>query len=78
MKINNVEVKGFSFAYEGCHKIYICETLDDVEEAQGYGYIILPLNKLQDTFESSCDLRFIRNWRLDVNYVGQGERARFE
>lgn len=78
MRINDVEVKGISFAYEGCHKIYICESLDDVAEAHGYGYIILPLNKLKDTFDSACDLRFIRNWKLDVSYVSQGEGARFE
>lgn len=78
MKINDVEVTGISFAYEGCHKIYICETMDDVADAQGYGYVILPLTELKATFDNACDLRFIRNWRLDVSYVGQGESARFE
>lgn len=29
MKINNKEVIGKQFAYDGCHKIYIIEDLQD-------------------------------------------------
>lgn len=33
MKINNVEVVGNKFAYDGCHKIYIIEDMEDEQKA---------------------------------------------
>lgn len=78
MKINGIEVLGDTFAYEGCHKIYICECQCDEEEAVGYGYKIVPIEFLEDVWNDSCQLRFIRNWALDKIYVGQFEDAKFE
>ena len=31
-----------------------------------------------DTYRNSCELRFVRNWKLDKLYVGQYEIATFE
>ena len=38
MKINDVEVLGNKFAFDGCHKIYIIEDDNDYNEAVSYGY----------------------------------------
>lgn len=78
MKINNVEVVGNKFAYEGCHKIYIIEDAEDEQEAIDSGYKILNISELVDTYRNSCELRFVRNWKLDKLYVGQYENAVFE
>ena len=34
MKINGSEVIGEFFAYDGCHKIYICESDMDIKVAE--------------------------------------------
>ena len=78
MKINNVEVVGNKFAYDGCHKIYIIEDTEDEQKAIDCGYEILNISDLIDTYRNSCELRFVRNWKLDKLYVGQYEIAVFE
>lgn len=78
MKINGIEVLGDTFAYEGCHKIYICECQSDEEEAIEYGYKIFPIEMLEEVWGNSCELRFIYNWALDERYVSQFEDAEFE
>ena len=64
-------------AYDGCHKIYICEDDEDLKEAKEYGYQIHELDELKTLFEKSCPLKFIYNWSLTEYYVGQGEDAKF-
>lgn len=78
MKVNNVEVVGSKFAYDGCHKIYIIEDMEDEQKAIDCGYEILNISELVDTYRNSCELRFVRNWKLDKLYVGQYEIAVFE
>lgn len=78
MKINNKEILGNEFAYDGCHKIYIIEDAKDKEKAIDSGYDILPITELKSAFNDSCDLRFIRNWKLDMLYVGQFEDVVFK
>ena len=78
MKINSKPVTGTSFAYDGCHKIYICENTQDEQDAQKNGYTIHPISELENTYENSCDLRFIHNWTLDKDYVSQLEPALFQ
>ena len=79
MKINGKTVKtnGF-FAYEGCHKIYICEDNDDIKMMKGWGYEILPIISLREVYESSCSLKFIDNAKLTTVYAPQCEDAIFE
>lgn len=77
MKINGIELVGDSFAYDGCHKIYIIENEIDRVDAIDSGYDFLPIRMLKETFYNSCDLRFIYNWSLDKTYVGQFEDADF-
>ena len=33
MKINGREIKGTSYAYDGCYRIYICENKEEEAEA---------------------------------------------
>lgn len=79
MQINGKKViTNGKFAYDGCHKIYILEDKQDEEDAIEYGYGIWFMSFLEETYNNSCDLRFIRNWKLDKAYVNQFEDARFE
>ena len=78
MKINGLEVLGDTFAYDGCHKIYICECQSDEEEAKECGYSIYFIGSLEEVWEFSCSLRFISNWALDKMYVPQFEEAKFD
>ncbi|NBW21396.1 MAG: hypothetical protein EBR82_76905, partial [Caulobacteraceae bacterium] len=66
------------FAYEGCHKIYLIENQNDFEDARSSGYSIYPICQLEQTYEDSCDLRFISNWGLSKQYVRQFQPAIFE
>lgn len=65
------------FAYDGCHKIYILEDNADIENAKGYEYSIMPISELEDTYENSCPLKFIYNWKLTEYYARQGKQAMF-
>lgn len=78
IKVNNKIVKGLSIAYDTCHKIYICEDETDVENAKKWGYDLYPINKLQELYDNSCELKFISNWKLTEYYVKQFENAIFE
>ena len=69
--INGKETSAKEFAYDGCHKIYLLEQEQDRDEARDCGYDILPISRLQKTFDSSCGLQFIDNWKLDKCYVSQ-------
>jgi hypothetical protein len=76
MKINGIEIDSQEFAYDGCHKIYLIETEADKTEAKEGGYEILPIEELEDTFNSSCGLEFISTWSLET-IVPQFEKAEF-
>jgi len=77
VSVNGVPVTGQTFAYDGCHKIYVCESRNDEQEASSSGYSILPIERLEETYQNSCGLEFISNWSLTKSFVGQGEDARF-
>ena len=78
MKINGKETQAKQFAYDGCHKIYIIENDADLEEALSLGYKIRNIELLEETYNNSCELRFINNWKLDTVYVGQFEELKLE
>lgn len=78
MKVNNKEILGDKFAFDGCHKIYIIEDNLDEKEAIDYGYDIYELKDLKDIYENSCSLKFISNWKLNINYVKQFEEVSFD
>ena len=60
-----------SFAYDGCHKIYLIESAQDMEEARTAGYEIHPIDELTDCYFGSCGLEFVNNWSLTKTYVEQ-------
>lgn len=78
MKINGRDVIGSSFAYDGCHKIYIIEDEEDLNNAKEIGYKIYDIKYIQDAYENSCELKFISNWKLDTQYVTQFKYCVFE
>lgn len=71
MRINNIETNAIQFAYDGCHKMYIIEDEQDLKEAEEMGYTILPIEELENTYNSSCPLRFIHNWKLTKTFIEQ-------
>ena len=73
LKINGEDVsKAISFAYDGCHKIYLCKNEEEENEHIDCGYAIYQLNDLPQIFENTCELRFI-NWSNLTPIVKQGE-----
>ena len=78
MKINGVEVVGKRFAYDGCHKIYVCANEEQEAEAKRVGYDLYPISELEDKYNTSCELRFIHQWDFEREYVPQFEEALFE
>lgn len=79
MYVNDIEIIGNKFVYDGCHKIYIIEDENDLRECQElwgqlhYGKDIFDIRELERIYDNSCDLRFISNWKLDKRYVNQFE-----
>lgn len=78
MKINSIEITQNTFAYDGCHKIYLLNSESDKKEALDLGYYILPINQIEEVFLNSCELRFIYTWKSLESVVGQYEKAVFE
>jgi hypothetical protein len=78
MKINNKEVVGMSYAFDKCHKLYICETESDEVRLKELGYEIHPIETIERSWHKSCELRFIHNADLTKTYVLQGQEALFE
>lgn len=64
-------------AYDGCHKIYICEDEEDVKEATEIGYEIHEISELEKLYNISCQLVFISNWKLSIQYVPQCSEVEF-
>ena len=77
MKINRKTVKGNFFAFDKCHKIYICENKNDLSEAKKIGYTIFNISELEEIYNHSCPLKFISNWKLSKHYVEQFQPAKF-
>ena len=77
MKIGRYKVKANCFAFDGCHKIYILESENDIQEAKDLEYEILPISKVIDAYYESCGLRFISNWQLNKDFARQFKNAKF-
>jgi len=72
MKINNQKTNAQFFAYDGCHKIYLIENEQQLQNCVGYQ--IKPISELKQTFDSSCELRFVNSADLKINFVKQYEK----
>ena len=77
MNLNGKPVTAKKFAFDGCHKIYLLDTTAQATEARLSGYTILPIARLEETYNDSCGLKFISDWALE-SYVSQFEEAVFE
>lgn len=75
MEPNGKQVTAEKFAFDGCHKIYLLDTEVQEAEAENVGYQILPIAKLEETYNDSCSLKFISDWALEKHYVNQFEEA---
>lgn len=82
LKISGKSVAhALGFFTDGCHKIYVAETKEDVKTMKGYDYGEMhPMTELATTFAASCPLRFISWVNLDKpEIVQQGaKRVTFE
>ena len=68
IRISGKSVKNaMGFFYDGCHKIYVAESPEDVKtfSEMGYGERLMPMSEIEGVFKSSCPIRFI-SW-CDVN-----------
>lgn len=65
VNINGTDYQCKGFAYDGCHKIYLCMNDNDINEAKNMGYDICDVDVLWTCYEDSCSLRFIDTWKLD-------------
>lgn len=78
LKINNITSNAIMFAYDGCHKIYLCHTGKEVMQAKRAGYELYDMSSIEECFDCSCSLRFISSWDLKTQYVAQFEDVHFE
>lgn len=81
MKINGKIVNGKQFVYDNCHKIYIIEDKEDIENVKkvwGKNEIFYNIDELPRIWKETCPLRFISNWKLNIQYVEQGENCKIE
>ena len=80
MKVNGIEIRtnGY-FVWDGCHKIYVCETDADIDTARKFGYDeFFPIALLPEVYRNSCPLRFIEGMDLKTTYCRQFEEATFD
>jgi len=60
--VDGKAVEAQYFAFDGCHKIYLIDSVSAEKEMEGYGYSsrdTFPISKLPWAWEKSCFLRFI-------------------
>lgn len=80
--LNEYEIDELAlFVYDGCHKIYIVEDKEDIEDVKktwGEDEIFYNIDELPKIWGETCPLRFISNWKLDKQFVHQCCGAEFE
>lgn len=79
-KIGKYNLKSIDkFFYDGCHKIYIIEDFNDIEEMIGYYSWsmndIYPIDELENILLNSCPLVFIHNVKLTKDYLTQEQKT---
>ena len=67
-----------TFAYDGCHKIYLCANEEAEIAKENNGYCILPIKELPEVWRNSCSLRFIQDAETYKDWVPQFKGARFK
>lgn len=69
IKIGNYKVPQHitQFFYDGCHKIYLVESRDDITTMTEIGYTkddLYSIEQLEEIYNKSCPLKFIRTVKL--------------
>lgn len=78
---NEYKIEDKLFVYDGCHKIYLVEDENDIEEVKrdwGENEKFYDIKELPQIWNNSCPLKFIDNWKLTKRYVRQFYDAEFE
>lgn len=79
MKIGRYNVKSIDkFFYDGCHKIYLIEDADDIEDMYDAGWEdndIYSIDELEDVLQNFCPLVFINNVKLTKQYLTQEQKT---
>ena len=66
------------------HKIYVIEDNNDLIDCiEKWGTLVngtdlFDITEIERIYDNSCSLRFISNWKLDIQYASQFEDATFE
>ena len=76
--INGKEFEATEFGFDGCHKIYLCDSEEGREQLIRYEYDLYPIEDLPEVWTRTCPLRFIMSGDLTISYVDQCEPAEFE
>lgn len=73
VKLNKKSIKkATSFAFDGCHKVYLLTDKDDIKTIkEEYGFIICPIEVLEETFKNTCGLRFVSWWNTLDSVIPQ-------
>lgn len=71
--INGYQTRAKEFGYDGCHKIYLCDTPEGKAQLEEYGYDFYPIEDLATCYMESCGLRFISDAMLTKQYITQFE-----
>lgn len=75
--INGTKVTATHFAWDGCHKIYLVNDMQEAAEMSDMGYELFPIDELEDAYDNSCGLRFIQKAHNYESIVEQFEDATF-
>ena len=67
--INGIEIKAKTFAYDGCHKIYILKDNKAKREAIKLGYDVYDIRDIATCYIYACPLRFINEWGGDFDTI---------
>ena len=78
-KIGKYNVKSIDkFFYDGCHKIYLIEDDNDIEDMYDNGWEdndIYSIDELEEILLNSCPLVFIHNVKLTKDYLTQSQHT---
>jgi hypothetical protein len=64
-KVAAIEKSGLMLAFDGCHKVYYCQTKADEDEARDTGYDLFRAEDLRSILDKSCGLEFVHPWSLN-------------
>lgn len=76
VRINGNPVEAEGFMWDGCHKIYLIDSPEALQQMLESGWSeddILPLGHLAEAWGSSCGLRFITSGDFAQDYISQEE-----